>query len=590
MPSTRRSSESIAGVAGLVVLALAATVTALFVPDAPVGPRFMGAGHETPQRGGTMVVWHETDIRGTDPQVRFDTVSGQSIKLLFECLLDYETDPIRLVPRLAREMPEVSEDGRTFRFRLREDLHFADSEVFEGGRGRELVAEDIRWSLEHMLHPDTGSPGVTFFELIDGVEAFREGEASHISGIDVVDRYTVDITLTRPDQTFLFSMAMPFAAPVPHEAYEHYGEEIGRNPVGTGAYLLERWEPGIFLDFVRNPNYFLAHEGQPYPDRIHFELNLDRRTATMRFRNGEVDHLHRTTPADYHELRSQPEWEPYSEESVKTIIWGVGMNTELPPFDNRHVRRAVAFAINRDRWRRARANRLALTGQPIPANLPSYDPDLPGQHRYDIDAAREEMRLAGFADGVPDPVTFWTGEGDTGRFYGELVQADLREIGIDIEIRQAAFPVFIQQTTTRRTTPMYLAGWSMDYPDASSFLDILFHTRSIRDENSQNKAFYSNPEVDRLLDEARVERDRQRRIRLYREASAIIVADAPWAFVWSDLHMEMWQPYVRNFRPHPVWDNFYRDVWLDLPRERVARAGGLPSSIPAFAPLGRLLR
>lgn len=589
MPSTRRS-ESLAGVAGLVVLAVVATATALFVPDAPTGPRYRGAGHDTPQRGGTLHVWHETDVRGTDPHVRFDTVSGQAIKLLFENLLDYELDPIHLVPRLAREMPEVSEDGRTFRFRLREGLRFADSEVFEGGRGREIVADDVWWSLEHMLHPDTNSPGVTYFELIEGVEEYRDGEASHIRGIRVVDRYTVDITLSRPDQTFLFAMAMPFAAPAPREAYAHYGEDIERNPVGTGAYLLERWEPGISLDFVRNPNYFLAHEGRPYPDRVHFELNLDRRTATMRFRNGEVDHIHRTTPADYVELREQPAWEPYSEESVDTIIWGVGMNTEIPPFDNRHVRRAVAFAINRERWRRARAGRMFLTGQPIPSNLPSYDPDLEGQHRYDLDAAREEMRLAGHPDGWPEPVTFWTGEGDTGRFYGELVQADMREIGIEIEIRQAAFPVFLQQTTTRHTTPMYMAGWSMDYPDASSFLDVLFHSRSIRETNSQNKAFYSNPELDRLLDEARVERDRDRRIALYRQASRILVDDAPWAFVWSDKKFELWQPYVRNYRPHPVWTNFYRDVWLDLPRERIAARPGPPTSLPALLPLGGLWR
>ncbi|MGE0785898.1 MAG: ABC transporter substrate-binding protein [Sandaracinaceae bacterium] len=569
MRSTRRS-ENIAGLAGLGVLAVATLAVALVMPDPPSGPRYMGAGAEEPHRGGTLVVWHEVDVRGTDPQVRFDALSGQVIKLLYEGLLDYDRDTLELVPRLAEEMPTVSEDGRTFTFRLRRGLRFQDSEVFEGGRGREIVAEDVRWSLEHMLHPDTNSPGVTFFTLIEGYDAFRNRDTSHVSGIRVVDRYTVEVRLTQPDQTFLYAMAMTFSYPVAHEAYERWGDEVTRRPVATGAFRLESWEPGIALHFVRNDNYFLASEGQPYPDRIVFEVNLDRLSAAMRFQNGEVDHLHRTTPSDYQRLRHEPAWEPYRDEAVQTIIWGVGMNCELPPFDDRHIRRAVAFALNGERWKRARAGRMFLSGQPIPSTLPGYDPDLPGAHHYDLARAREEMRLAGHPDGLDEPIQFWVGEGDTGRSYGELVQADLEAIGIEVDIRQVAFPVYLQQTGTRRTVQAWLAGWSMDYPDASNFLDILFHSRSIHDVDSQNKAFYSNPEVDRLLDEARVERDRARRLGLYRRASEIIVDDAPWGFVFSDVAMEFWQPYVRNYRPNPVWTNFYRDVWLDLPRERVA--------------------
>src|SRR5690606_19615115 len=111
-------------------------------------------------------------------------------------------------------------------------------------------------------------------------------------------------------------------------------------------------------------------------------------------------------------------------------------------------------------------------------------------------------------------------------------------------------------------------------PDALNFLDALFHSRSIAPQDSTNRAFYSNPELDRILDAAHLERDRDRRLALYHQASRILVDDAPWAFMWSDLHMEMWQPYVRNYHPNPVWDNFYRDVWLDLPRERWAAGEG----------------
>ena len=585
MRSTRRS-EAYAGVAALLFMAGAVLVVALFLPPEPTTPRWQGAGHETPQRGGTFVFFHESDLRGLDPQRSFDEISIMGIKLLYEGLIDYDRDSGQLEPRLAEAMPELSADGRTYTFRLRRGIHFADSEVFEGGHGREVTAEDVRWSLEHMLDPATACPGATFYGLIEGLEAYQSGEASHIAGIRVRDRYTFEIRLREADQTFIYAMAMIFAYPVAREAYARWGDQVARHPVGTGAYVLESWEPGVQAVFARNPSYFI--EGQPYVDRMVYTLNLDRRPAAMRFRNGDLDHLHRMTPADYRKLEHMDAWAPYRQEYPLTDIWGVIMNCQLAPFDDRHVRRAVAYAINPDEWRRARSDRLLITGQPIPRTLPGYEDELPEHHHLDLAKAREEMRLAGHPDELADPVEVWLGEGDTGRAYGELIQHDLAAIGIRVEIKQVAFPIYLQETGKPRTAQLLLSGWSMDYPDPSNFLDVLFHSRSIHERDSTNRAFYSNPELDHLLDQARVEPDPARRHAMYQHAQEILVEDAPWAFVFSNLMMEMWQPYVRNYRPHPVWSNFYRDVWLDLPRQRWAwgpRGPGPAGRLAAFAPL-----
>ncbi|MBN4049558.1 ABC transporter substrate-binding protein [bacterium AH-315-N03] len=595
MPSIRRS-ESVAGLAGLGVFATFAVVVvciALFMPNAGSTPAYVGAGHETPQRGGTFTFHHESDVRGFDPHISFDELSNMGIKLMFEGLLDYDVETLVLIPRIAEAVPEPTEEGRVFRFRLRRDVRFSDSVVFcrnparatSPCPGRSVLAEDVRWSMEHMLNRDTASPGVTFYEQIEGVEAFRDGEASHVSGIRVLDEHTVEFRLAHPDQTFLFAMAMTFAYPVAREAYAHYGDQISRNPVGTGAFVLDEWEPGVQVQFVRNDNFFIA--GEPYVDRMRFILNLDRRAAVLRFMDGEIDHIHRQTVADYLMLKSYPAWEPYRDEHAKVNIWGLAMNCEMEPFTNVHVRRAFAFALNRERWRRARANRLVLTGQPIPRLLPGFDDDLPGQHRFDLRLAREEMRLAGLPDGIEETLTITMGDGDVSRFYGELIQEDLRQIGVTVDIRQLSFPIWLQQTGTRDTVLMHLGGWSMDYPDASNFLDILFHSRSRHDTDSENKAFYSNPELDRILDAARIEVDRELRLSMYRDASRLIVDDAPWGFVFSDQAMEMWQPYVRNYRPHAVWSNMFRDVWLDMPRQRVAYREMPTRNVPALTPFGR---
>src|SRR5258707_6218796 len=122
--------------------------------------------------------------------------------------------------------------------------------------------------------------------------------------------------------------------------------------------------------------------------------------------------------------------------------------------------------------------------------------------------------------------------------YGELVQQELAQIGLTIEIRQVAFPIFLQETGHRGTVPMMLAGWSADYPDPSNFLDVLFSSSSIHETTSENRTFYQSPRVDEILTRARVERDRPARMQLYHDAVGIILDEAPWGFVFTDTKTE----------------------------------------------------
>lgn len=568
MRSTRRA-EDIAGVVGLGVMLGLGALAWQALPPVPTAPAYVGAGNATPQRGGTLVVHHEDDARSYDPAVAYDEISSMGLKLMNETLLDY-THALELEPRLAESMPVQSEDGRTFTFTLREGIRFHN--------GRRLEAEDIRYSMERMLAPSTSSPGAVFYSALDGYADFQAGRAAHVRGIQVLDARTIRFVLSEPQQTFLNALALNFAAPVPREEVERLGLQFARHPVGVGAFRFESWEPGLRATFVRNEDFFIA--GQPYLDRIVIELNLNRGPAFLRLQAGDLDHMHRFAPTDNLWLHRQEAWQPTLVDTPNLDMWGVGMNTEIAPFDELHVRRAVAFAINRAAWRRARANRLLVLGQPIPANMPGHFEDLEGDQHYDLDAAREEMRIGGHpvervdgrfvARGLEAPIEVWVGAGDTGRAYGELIQNDLAAIGLTIEIRQVAFPVYLTETGRRHTVGLFLTGWSADYPDPSNFLDTLFHSRSIHESASENRTFYSNPEVDALLDRARVEADREARMALYRQAEEIIVHDAPWAFAFSNLVTDVWQPYVHGYDVHPVWRPLYRDVWLDLPRRENA--------------------
>jgi peptide/nickel transport system substrate-binding protein len=331
--------------------------------------------------------------------------------------------------------------------------------------------------------------------------------------------------------------------------------------------VLESWERGVRLTLRKNPYY--GGSAGPYVDRVVFDEDVKRETAFLRFRNGELDIISRVAPPDVALLRTK-KWQPYMALSPRADVYAIGMNAEIPPFDNVHVRRAVAFAIDRERWVKARNYSLNPTGQMLPPSVAGYDAALPNLQRFDLARAKEEMRLAGYPDGIPEPVTMWGTESATMRAYAELLQADLKKIGISVRFKLVTFPVYLEKTATRKTAQILYLGWVMDYPDASNFLELL-SSKATRDTESGNRVFYTNPWLDDQLARALVEPDPKKRVAMYREANDFVAREAPWAFFANSMAPQAWQPYVKGYRPHPAYWMPVRDVWLDLPRRRIAR-------------------
>lgn len=543
-------------------------VLLLGCPSEPQGPRLYGAGDDTPRSGGTFVFHHESGVDTLDPHLGFNELSTIAFRLLYDGLLDYDQEG-ELIPSLAETMPTISENGTRFRFRLRRGVQFHPLPGVP--EGRELTAHDVMYSMHRLMSQDLGSPGFPFFKAIVGADEYHSGQADSVEGIVLIDRYTIDFKLTEPDQTFLNAMAMTFAFPIARESVGRWGSEVGRHPAGVGPMIFDRWERGVQIEFRRHPHYW---KQDAHPDRMIYVETLMRGTAVMRFRNGDIDAIHRISTQDYLFFKRAEEWQPYLHEYPIASTWGIIMNTEMPPFDNVHVRRAVAYGIDRAGWARARSDRIMATGQLVPPNIWGYAEDLEHPHELDLERARRELREGGYPDGLPEPIELAVGEGDVSRIYGELFQSDMAEIGIEVSLRPLSFPTLIAESSRPRTLQTMLWGWNLDFPDAASFFDPLFHSDSIHPEHSQNRAFYRNPEFDDLLDSARAESDRDTRRQMYRRATNILNEDAPWAFVFNYSNMEVWQPYVRGYHPHPVWSEDYRQVWLDLPkqRERPSRA------------------
>jgi ABC-type transport system substrate-binding protein len=212
---------------------------------------------DVPKPGGTITVTYQNDLTTLDPAIGYDLQNWSIIKSVFDRLMDYKPGTTELVPSLAQSY-SVSGDGKVYTFTLRKGVMFQN--------GREMKASDVKYSLERTVNPKTQSPGSNFFASIDGYQDVADGKRTDLSGVEVLDDYRVQITLSHADATFLQVMALNFASVVPKEAVAQWPADFGHHPVGSGAYSLVQWNLGQQLVFKKNPNYF--QKGLPYLDGI----------------------------------------------------------------------------------------------------------------------------------------------------------------------------------------------------------------------------------------------------------------------------------------------------------------------------------
>jgi ABC-type transport system substrate-binding protein len=211
---------------------------------------------------------------------------------------------------------------------------------------------------------------------------------------------------------------------------------------------------------------------------------------------------------------------------------------------------------------------MTALGQAIPSAVPGFD-RVAGQ-TYDYRAALDHMRAAGYPfdpdtgrGGWPKPVDYLLYDQGVVLYTAQLLQQDLARIGIRLALKTVSWPAFLAMRTQRNRPGMAFASWQMDYPDPSTFFEPLFASSALAGESTYSTAFYSNPQLDALLDRAHGEGDSAARADLYRRADAIVCDEAPWAFTFGYHSFDVRQPYVRGFSPHPVWGRDVTNVWLD---------------------------
>jgi ABC-type transport system substrate-binding protein len=555
-----RATESALVAGAAILIALGGCLGPLDPPLATAHPN-----DETPRRGGVLHLASTFDLTTLDPATSSDSFGSSIVRLLYAGLVDFDSEG-RVVPDLAAAIDE-SDEGRTYRFTLREGARFHD--------GSEVTATEVKRSIERALNPGTPSPFASMFEGIVGYADLSAKRASHLAGVVAEGRYVLAIHLRERDATFLQLVAItPLRVTCP-SAGDRFSPAW--TPCGAGPFKLSPggWERGRMLTLVRNDDYF--RPGVPYLDGVTWELGSTQIIEGYQFPQGKLDMVSDLTQADAIRYQTDGRWQPLGAyDPPSHQVFGDAMNTNLPPFDNVEVRRAVAAAIDRDHIVLLKSSSLTPMTRPVP-DLPGYDPPPIGQ-THDLAAALEHMKQAGYPfdpatgrGGWPAPILYDAVRQTLPEYTGLSIQQDLAKIGIHLELRVSSPGTWSALTHRRGRSAMSPQGWHADFPDPSNFLEPRFATGSIADEEGSNYAFYSNPRVDSLLERAKRELGAAERTRLYAEVERILCDEAPWAFEYSQRFYRVRQPYVRGFRIHAVWTTDVMPLWIDRARDLEGR-------------------
>lgn len=503
---------------------LAALVSAALL--ASLVPPSFGQG-----RGNSMIVTFKDDISTLDPAIGYDWQNWSIIKSIFDGLMDYEPGTTKLVPHLAESFT-VSADGKTYTFKLRRGVKFHN--------GREVTAQDVKYSLERTLNPKTQSPGAGFFGDIAGSKEFADGKAQEVSGIKVSDPYSIGFTLSKANAAFLHILALNFAHVVPKEEVEKAGADFGHKPVGTGAFKLKEWVLGQRLVLVRNPDYFL--KGKPYLDEIVFQVGVEPNVAFLKLQRGEVDILgDGIPPAEFVKVMNDPTLRALVAVGDQLQTGYVTINTQVKPFTDVRVRRALNMAVDKSRIVRIINNRAVPATQVLPPLMSGYDKDYKG-YAFDRAQAKKLLAEAGYPNGFS--TVLYANNTDPNPRIAQAIQQDLAAIGVKAELKTLAQSTVIEAGGSKGQAPLLWSGgmaWIADYPDPNDFYWPILSCASLA-QGTWNWAWYCNQKIEKLVETAdALVQPTQAAVReaKYREISRLIMQDAPWIPIFNEKRYTM---------------------------------------------------
>jgi len=539
--------------------------------------------------GGVFRMNEIEDFRTLYPLNIVEVVGHHIGTQVYEGLVKFNQKDLSIVPALATRWEALDSNTR-YIFHIRKGVLFHDDECFAAteGKGRELVAADVKFTFDQLC---TSSPNnqqftYTFKDRVVGANDYfaatekNQFPAGGVSGVKVLDDSTLEIKLLLPMPGFLQILATQGGWVYPKEAFDKYGDDMRTHCVGTGPFKVKSITEGesVILDY--NPNYWAFDEHGnrlPYLDVVQFKFIKDKRSEIIAFRNKELEMVFRLPVEMTKDILGElDEAKVHGTDFVMQSAPAMsltyyGFQHKLAPFDNKNVRLAFNYAIDRQEIADKK-----LMGDAIPATFGIVPPSILGYHAdsvhgftYDPDLARKYLAEAGYPGGKNFPeitLRINSGGGDRNTITADYIAHQLNEVlGITVKVETIPFAQHLESIETGKSL-FWRTGWIADYPDPETFLTTLYSAHIPADLNarsSTNSVRYSSPIFDSLYNAAVHEPNLDKRADLFLQADRVQMEDAAIMPIYYELNDRLVQRNVRNFDINPMEFRDMTRVWLD---------------------------
>jgi len=513
---------------------------------------------EEPKTGGTLVFGRGGDSVGLDPAFETDGNSFMICDNVYDELVLYADESTEIVPGLATSW-ESSPDGLTYTFHLREGVKFHDGTDFDADAvvfslGRQMKEKNVKFFKKEWKFPESQPP----------VEYWLSMEMDDIVGsIEAVDERTVVFHLKRPEAPFIANMGMDFAAIVSPTAALKHGPDFKSNPVGTGPFKFVEWKKDDHITLEANKDYW---NGRPYLDQVVFRSIPDNSVRFLELKSGSIHICQFPNPEDIDLAKKDDNLKLVSQPGMN--IGYLSFNHTKPLWQDKRVRKAIACAINKQ----AIVDNIyygmgQVAKNTIPPTMWSYNDDIQ-DYPYDPEKAKALLEEADFAgklkEAGQEKISLWSMPvprpyNPNGMKVGEAMQADLKKVGIDVELVTFEWGTYLKkQRTQDPAMDLFQLGWTGDNGDPDNFLLILLD--GLADPNVRTQ--WKNEEYHDLITKAKTTSDKAERVKLYRQAQELIHEEVPLINVAHSLVVWPLQKNVVNFKLHPTASVRMHEVWL----------------------------